>query len=576
MAMNKFLQRGLGHRGSSLDEKLLRQLIGQNCDAGHSQGRPFVEHLRGTRRVLAAWGQPTVLQLAGLCHSIYSTDAFGLSSLDLHHRGRLRLAIGIEAEHLVFLFCGVKRKPFFRAIVRATLMDASTNLFVEMREGFGEIKQEISGVQAKQLLLIHLANYAEQAGSAVALEPWLEQFRRMAILLCQKAPDAIPSVLRQVCSIDRYSESLAFTAYLRATRLSSKPEAAGSSMEEVVRLIPFIAEPHVWLAWYAARRGDHFDCKKHAHAAYEKAIAFGVVWDKRLVFDVWLGLAQSLSKGSIDVALAENLQRLLGSANGGDTTEHNYKEGGRFETYLLNIASARTERIAGFFPGLGSDPFWPSEGIQLAKDLRNQFEKIRNEVAALDACEFHDEAESIQRTGKWQVFMLLEAGRWRESNLARLPTVSAILQNSEEVRRAGGLIYISRLSPGTVVAPHAGPTNMRLRLHFGLRIPKGDCAMRVGGLTRYWEEAGSVVLNDFLEHEVWNHTEEDRLILLVDIWHPDINPYERQLLEAVHRIAQQQSQGLLAYWEANNTARQRSEIQPDLQERSQKFDDLVL
>lgn len=37
-----------------------------------------------------------------------------------------------------------------------------------------------------------------------------------------------------------------------------------------------------------------------------------------------------------------------------------------------------------------------------------------------------------------------------------------------------GQVKFSLISPGTTVLPHCGPSNMRLRLHLGLRIP-GRC-----------------------------------------------------------------------------------------------------
>ena len=36
---------------------------------------------------------------------------------------------------------------------------------------------------------------------------------------------------------------------------------------------------------------------------------------------------------------------------------------------------------------------------------------------------------------------------------------------------------------------------------------------------RHWEEGRCIVFDDSYEHEVWNRTEHERVLLLVDFWH---------------------------------------------------------
>ena len=38
------------------------------------------------------------------------------------------------------------------------------------------------------------------------------------------------------------------------------------------------------------------------------------------------------------------------------------------------------------------------------------------------------------------------------------------------------------------------------------------------------------VFDDTYEHEVVNHSEEERVILLIDIWHPELDLEEREAI----------------------------------------------
>jgi aspartyl/asparaginyl beta-hydroxylase (cupin superfamily) len=105
------------------------------------------------------------------------------------------------------------------------------------------------------------------------------------------------------------------------------------------------------------------------------------------------------------------------------------------------------------------------------------------------------------------------------------------------------------------IDPHTGPTNLRLRCHLGLSIPDGDCGLTVAGETRRWREGTCLVFDDSLEHTAWNHTEAPRVVLIVDLWHPDLTPEEIAYLEGLHRFASYQAVSLSRYWTENAEAR---------------------
>ena len=72
-------------------------------------------------------------------------------------------------------------------------------------------------------------------------------------------------------------------------------------------------------------------------------------------------------------------------------------------------------------------------------------------------------------------------------------------------------------------------TNTRLTVHLPLIVP-GQCAFRVGGETRDWVEGEALVFDDTIEHEAWNDSASDRVILILDTWNPHLSDHERAMI----------------------------------------------
>jgi aspartate beta-hydroxylase len=181
-------------------------------------------------------------------------------------------------------------------------------------------------------------------------------------------------------------------------------------------------------------------------------------------------------------------------------------------------------------------------------------------MRAIESHAFHEETEPIARRGRWDVLILFERGRKNDEICARAPITTRIVESGATVRTLAGLTYFSRLAPATHIAPHRGPTNVRLRCHLALEVPDGDCALRAGGETQTWEAGKCLVFDDSFEHEAWNRTARERTILVVDLWHPDLTSREIAALEGLHRFALAQARNLSVYWKANETARGRQRI----------------
>ena len=96
--------------------------------------------------------------------------------------------------------------------------------------------------------------------------------------------------------------------------------------------------------------------------------------------------------------------------------------------------------------------------------------------------------------------------------------------------------FFSVLSPGTRVTPHYGPTNKKLRIHLPLIVPPdGKAWLRVADDVVVLEKGKVVIFDDSHEHEAANdHPSQPRVVLVMDIWHPDLSNEEIKFLSFVN------------------------------------------
>jgi aspartyl/asparaginyl beta-hydroxylase (cupin superfamily) len=97
-----------------------------------------------------------------------------------------------------------------------------------------------------------------------------------------------------------------------------------------------------------------------------------------------------------------------------------------------------------------------------------------------------------------------------------------------------GDFVFSAMNPGVHLPAHCSIDNLRVRIHLGITIPD-RCTLRVGSETRTWQEGRCLVFEDSFEHEVWNRSDSRRIILIADLWHPDLTDIEVRALTAAFR-----------------------------------------
>ena len=114
-----------------------------------------------------------------------------------------------------------------------------------------------------------------------------------------------------------------------------------------------------------------------------------------------------------------------------------------------------------------------------------------------------------------------------------------IVENTPILRTKSGQIKLSVMASGTIVRPHAGPTNARLRMHCSVDVPLLDdmtTYIRVGNEKRTWDQVqGSCfAFRESCEHEVKVSAEIGfaRTILIIDF----NNPFLEQQSGTTHEL----------------------------------------
>jgi aspartyl/asparaginyl beta-hydroxylase (cupin superfamily) len=134
----------------------------------------------------------------------------------------------------------------------------------------------------------------------------------------------------------------------------------------------------------------------------------------------------------------------------------------------------------------------------------------------------------------WSAFYLWKNGEVVPGNAERCPRTLAALADAPLARvpnRSPSILF-SLLRPGAHIPPHNGLINTRLICHLPLIVP-GRCRFRVGNDVREWVEGKAWAFDDTIEHEAWNDSAETRVILLFDVWRPELTEDERTLVVAL-------------------------------------------
>ncbi|XP_016985392.1 aspartyl/asparaginyl beta-hydroxylase isoform X6 [Drosophila rhopaloa] len=231
------------------------------------------------------------------------------------------------------------------------------------------------------------------------------------------------------------------------------------------------------------------------------------------------------------LSLGETLQRLSRQSEALDVYKKGVAKGFFASLYQRSLYNE---------PRLKAQSFWQSKETGYERQLEKlqlHWRAIRDEGMALlgKSGYFEDEAEQLRDQGVWQQFELYAQGRRVKDNCRRTPITCSLLQEfSESSGCRRGQVKFSVMQAKTHVWPHCGPTNCRLRAHLTLVAPEPEkTSLRVAEQERTWREGELFIFDDSFEHEVWHNGTQARLVLILDMWHPELTPTQRRSLPPI-------------------------------------------
>jgi len=192
-----------------------------------------------------------------------------------------------------------------------------------------------------------------------------------------------------------------------------------------------------------------------------------------------------------------------------------------------------------YLPGLTSSPIWNEKDFKSCLILKENYTIIRDEYLNAYKNSILNNDYSIKDTehklhkGEWNWYSYIQKGKINTFFENAFPKTTKILSSLDDlmIKVPFSYSFFSELKPDSLIEPHYGPCNIRLRIHFGIDIPYNineDCYMNIQEVSFNWENGECVVFDDSYLHSVVNKSKHTRVILLIDIWHPEISKNERK------------------------------------------------
>lgn len=329
-----------------------------------------------------------------------------------------------------------------------------------------------------------------------------------------------------------------WVALANAELALGRNDAAEAALERQLDLAPREVGALLLKAWLREQAGDARAASTFYRTALNQAAADGAV-------------PPALT------ALHAHAVQYLGEANAG------------FENYLLDIVgkdlsptmTEAVELLTGkrelylqepsvfYYPGLPQKRFYDPAEFPWLEPMLAFLPQMQAELAAVLAAGGEGFAPYVHRkenrpapntplldSPAWTAFHFWQDGVRVEDNAARCPATMEALAHAPMPQIPGRSpnAHWSRLLPGAHIAPHTGMLNTRLICHIPI-LTAPDCWFRVGSETRGWVDGVPLVFDDSINHEAKNDGPQERVVLLFEIWRPEIDAADR---EAIGRIFQ--------------------------------------
>jgi aspartyl/asparaginyl beta-hydroxylase (cupin superfamily) len=158
---------------------------------------------------------------------------------------------------------------------------------------------------------------------------------------------------------------------------------------------------------------------------------------------------------------------------------------------------------------------------KIKKEVMNIY-KQRNKLALAKDTYGNDYigGGNIKQTDGWRVYSVKLGDNYFASDT--MPYLTKILKQIPEVKSC----LISILPKKKAIPIHVGYTKGFLRYLLAMKVPKDreNVFMCANGEKYCWTEGEGLLFDDTYPHKVYNNTDEDRIVIYMDILRPFMNP----------------------------------------------------
>ena len=175
---------------------------------------------------------------------------------------------------------------------------------------------------------------------------------------------------------------------------------------------------------------------------------------------------------------------------------------------------------------IGNPAFFDKQQFPWTAELERNWETVRDEVNQLlqnnvaipTLREISPDHRRIAKDSGWRSFFLWGYGYKIEDNCQLCPRTSELLSVVPGLNSA----FFSILQPGAHIPRHKGVTKRIITCHLALQspVPNEKCRIQVADETQAWYDGQCMVFDDTLPHEVWNETDQTRIVLLIQFKRP--------------------------------------------------------
>eukprot|EP01031_Cornospumella_fuschlensis_P037525 gene37525-45574_t len=242
-----------------------------------------------------------------------------------------------------------------------------------------------------------------------------------------------------------------------------------------------------------------------------------------------------MSKASV-IKTGSELERVV------EETCHRYQTEGPSGTACpcdLTINYPKQFPTVMYIPGLDALPIWGIYSIeQLLKDRSREIRKEYRGNAASATKEKIDKDVELKGPSTWEVINLMAEGCWIEENTRLFPRTMEILRSLPLMQTGLGYVYFSVLSSRTFIRGHCGVTNAKLRIQLPIVLDYADKSssemsyITIAGEKREYKLHDPIIFDDSFPHSVTNNHASERVVLIIDIWHPSLSPASREVITA--------------------------------------------